>query len=51
MDYTIEPRLKQLDNKIQNTESRLLEDFKKKESSMLSAVTTIKADISKNLNS
>lgn len=49
MDYTIEPRLKQLDSKIQDTESRLLEDFKKKESSMLSAVTTIKADISKNL--
>lgn len=48
-NYTIEPRLKQLDVKIQDTESRLLEDFKKKESSMLLAVTTVKADISNNL--
>ena len=49
MDYTIEPKLKQLDSKIQATESRLTEDFKKRESSMLSTISTIKADITKNL--
>ena len=49
MDYTIEPKLKQLDSKIQATESRLAEDFKKRESSMLSTISTIKADIIKNI--
>ena len=50
MDYKIEPKLKQLDNKIQNTESRLLEEFNKKESSMLSCVHTIRSDICKDLD-
>ena len=49
MDYTIEPKLKQLDSKIQNTESRLLEDIKRRESSMQSALTNIKADINKDI--
>lgn len=50
MDYTVEPRLKQLDVKIQETESRILEEFKKKESSIMLVVNTIKADILKGLN-
>lgn len=50
MDYTIEPKLKQLDSKIQNTESRLLEEFNKKESSMLSCVHTIRSTICKELD-
>lgn len=50
MDYTIEPKLKQLDSKIQNAESRLLEEFNKKESSMLSCVHTIRSDICKDLD-
>lgn len=49
MDYTIEPKLKQLDSKIQNTESRLLEDIKRRESSIQTAVTIIKADVNKTL--
>lgn len=49
MDYTIEPKLKQLDSKIQNTESRLLEDIKRRESSMQSALTNIKVDINKDI--
>ena len=50
MDYTIEPRFKQLDSKIQATESRLLEEFNKKESAMMTTVHTIKSSISKDLN-
>lgn len=49
MDYTIEPKLKQLDSKIQSTESRLLEDIKRRESSMQTALTSIKADINKDI--
>ena len=50
MDYTIEPKLKQLDSKIQNTESRLLEEFNKKEASMLNSVHTIKSSIYSDLD-
>ena len=50
MDYTIEPKLKLLDSKIQNTESRLLEEFNKKESSMLNCVHTIRSNICKDLD-
>ena len=50
LDYTIEPRFKLLDDKIQKTESRLLEDLKRKESSIHSAITMIKADVSKDLS-
>ena len=49
MDYTIEPKLKHLDSKIQNTESRLLEDIKRRESSIQTAVSIIKADVNKTL--
>lgn len=49
MDYTIEPKLKQLDSKIQNTESRLMEDLKRRDASMHASITTIKADVNKDV--
>ena len=49
MDYAIEPRLQKLNNDIQQAESRLLEDIKRRESSIQAAVTTIKADVNKSL--
>ena len=51
MNYTIEPKLKQLDSKIQNTESRLLEDIKRRESSLKNVVSMIKADVNTTLKS
>lgn len=49
MDYTIEPKLKQLDSKIQNTESRLMEDLKRRDASMHASITAIKADVNKDV--
>lgn len=49
MDYTIEPRLQQLNNSIKETESKLLESIQRHESAVNEAVIAIKSDVNKTL--
>ena len=49
MDYTIEPRFKQLEEKISNTEVKLNESIKNRENTILTAVASIKKDINEDI--
>ena len=50
MDYSTILKLEKLNTKIENTKIQLTEDLNRESNIMLSAVTTIKADIHKTLN-